>query len=340
VSAENIWTTIISASSLDLITIDDTAIRTLRVELDLSAPESLASEQIELRSGQGSSDGIINIDRFEYALTTDSAWKGVVGQVMSHPADIIRHWIEVQGGEDFDSDSYDALYTSLGADAKWGFDVRSLGFAWEEILQRMAFEARCNVVPVETTSGRVWKMLSAENDYGFPSPAASAVITQTHDMSDFGRPVDDLATHFSFRYAFDAALPGGGNEEGFRLAMNANPSVSDVPITAAKIASAAKRFSAIESGPIAFRCIQDTATAEDVAGYIVQERIANSRSVFELRGVAWFDALPYDVGDMVSIIPPWTSSTATCRITSMTKEFLSNTWTITAVEVLKNGLRT
>jgi len=257
-----------------------------------------------------------------------------------HPAGILVHHIAEIGGESFDEDSYDALVTSLGASAKWGFDARSLGFTWEEVLQRMAFEARCNIVPVETSAGRVWKMLAADSEYGFGAPASSAVITQTHNMTDVGRSVDDIASYFSFRYAFDASLPGGGNEEGFRLALDANPSVSDVPITTTLITNAAQRFGAVDSAPVAFRCIQDTATAQDVAGYIVQERMANDRRVFELRDVAWFDALPYDVGDIVSITAPWASSATTCRITSMSKAFRSNAWTITAVEVLETGTRT
>jgi hypothetical protein len=62
--------------------------------------------------------------------------------------------------------------------------------------------------------------------------------------------------------------------------------------------------------------------------------------VFELREVAWFDALPHDVGDIVSITAPWASSATTCRITSMSKAFESNAWTITAVEVDTTGQRT
>ena len=262
------------------------------------------------------------------------------GVLLEHPADIMKHWITVVGGETLNAASYSALVTSLGASAKWAFDARSMGFAFEEIIQRMAFEARCNIVLVEKSTGREWKLLAADNDYGFNAPAASAVITQTHDMTDVGRSVDDLASYFSFRYAYDPSLNGRGSEEGFKLALDANPSVSDVPITTTLITNASKRFGAVESGPIAFRAIQELATAQDVAGYYVQERMANDRRVYELRGVAWFDALPYDVGDIVSITAPWSSSATTCRITSMSKAFESNAWTITAVEVLETGLRT
>jgi hypothetical protein len=271
----------------------------------------------------------------------DGTYEASSGVVMSHPCDIIKHWIEEIGGETLNSASESAYATALGASAEWGFDARSLGFSWEEVLQRMAFEGRANIVAVEKSTGREWLILSAENDYGYNDDSI-ATITQTHDMTDVGRSVDDIASYFSFRYAFDASLPGGGNEEGFKLALDATPSVSDVPITTALITSASQRFGAVESSPIAFRCIQDPDTAKDVAGFIVQERMANDRRVYELRGVAWYDALPYDVGDIVSITAPWSSSATTCRITSMSKAFKSNAWTLTAAEVLTdgNGLRT
>jgi hypothetical protein len=260
------------------------------------------------------------------------------GVLLEDPADIILHWLSSVGSEVMSPGDGAALTTALGS-AVWGFDARSLGFSWDEVLQRMAFEARCNIVPIETSTGRVWRLLVADNDYGFDDTGIST-ITQTHEMSDIGRSVDDLASYFTFRYAFDASLPGNGNEEGFRLALIANRFVSDVPITTTILGNASERFGALDSGPVAFRCIQDPATAQDVAGYMVQERIANARRVFELREVAWFDALPHDVGDIVSITAPWASSATTCRITSMSKAFESNAWTITAVEVLTTGTRT
>jgi hypothetical protein len=264
---------------------------------------------------------------------------GITGSLLEHPADIMRHWIEEIGGETVDTASYDALATNLGVSAKWGFDARTLGYAWEEILQRMAFEARCNVIPVETTAGRVWKMLSADIDYGFGTPAASAVITQTHDMTDEGRGIDDLACYFVFWYAHDPTMSVIGMENGYTKALVANPAVSGVPITAGDISDAEDRFGPLQADPIEFRCIQDTATAQDVAGYVVQERIANKRRLFQLRSVAWFDALPYDVGDIVYITAPWASSATICRILSMSKEFESNMWDLTAVEVLDTGTR-
>ncbi len=289
------WTSLVNESFADTNTPDVSNVNTVRIEIAVNLVG------IHLR------DPILafRVDDLAYSATLGNPYDAAAGEVMIHPADIMRHWLVEQGGEGFDQTTYDALVISLGAMAEWGFDIRSLGFTWEEILQRMAFEARCNVVAVEASTGRVWKMLAARNDYGFGIPAGSAEITQTHGLSDVGRSVDDIASYFSFRFGFDASLPGGGNEEGFALALLANPSASSVPITAALLLEAAQRFGPRDSDPVAFRCIQDVPTAQDVAGYIVQERMDNRRRVFQLEEVAWFDALPYDVGDLVRIVPPW-----------------------------------
>ena len=267
------------------------------------------------------------------------------GAVMLHPADIITQWIQEEAGEVVFGGDLTALVTALGVSAEWGFDARALGFKWEEVLQRMAFEARANIVPVEgaAVAGHVpqrqWRILSADSGYGFGAPPAGAVISQTDRLTDKGRAIQDIASHYSFRYAFDASLPGGGSEESFKYALVAVPSGSNVPISAGNILLAAKRFGEIEAALIAFRCIQDDDTAKDTAGYIVQERMSNDRRVFELLEVAWFDALPYDVGDIVSIAAPW-GAAVTCEITTMAKAFTENTWTIEAVQVLENGLHT
>ncbi len=313
---------------------DDTAIELIHIQINYGA--FLGCDF----TGQYPRDPTftLHVDILSVPNEFETAWGTGTGAVMHDPPDALRYWIEIVGGEEIDATSYIALLAAH-ASGQWGFDFRSLGFSWEEILQRMAFEARCNVFPVETAAGRVWKMSGADIDYGFGSAASDAVISQTHDMIDDGRNVDDLASYFSFRYAFDASL-GSGSEEGFKLALDAHPTLTDVPISTANILAASKRFGAIASGPIAFRCIQNPATAQNAAGYYVQERMANDRRVFRLSGVAWFDALPHDIGDIVSITAPWSSSATNCRIISMSKAFAENTWTIIAVEVPSTGLHT
>ncbi len=327
------WQEITADSYADVGDTTLSIIDTIRFELEIPGSRGFGKE-ISPRFGPMT----VWVDNLEVPETLGTAYQAAKGVAMTHPADIIRHWIEEVGGEIIDLTSYAAFATALGAAAKWGVDVRALGFQWEEVLQRMAFEARCNVVAVETTAGRKWKLLSADNDYGFGSPTDQ--LTQLDGARDQGRRITDLASYFTFRYGYDATKDATGSEEGFTRILIANPAVSDVPITTALIAAAAKSFGPLDSGPITFRCIQDKATAQDLAGYLVQEKTANNRRIFVLPEVAWFEALEYDVGDTVKIAPRWSLTTYRCRITIMTKEFEANVWSITAVEISQNGTRT
>jgi len=258
---------------------------------------------------------------------------------MTHPADIMQHWITAIGDEVLAYGTAHDLISALGPDAEWGFDCRSLGFSWQEVLHRMAFEARCSVSPIDLPSGRRWNFLSASNNYGYGE--TEFTLTQQHSITDHGHDLEDLASSFSFRYAFDASLPGGGDESGYRLSLAATPTTSDVPITTAKLDAASKRFGLVEADVVAFRCIQDAATAQDAAGYYVQERIMTYRHyVYTIENVAWMDAMQMAVGDIVNITPPWENSISRCRITSMTKGFSDNMWTLTAISVRYSGEKT
>ncbi len=291
------WTTLRSTGYSDTGTPDLSDVNTARVELNIVGIAGIGQEN----AGIYFRDPIFNfnVDDLKFSASVGTAYYASYGDLMSHPADIMRHWIAEVGGETVDLDSYADLYTSLLASAKWGFDARSLGFAWEEVLQRMAFEARSNVVAVEASGGREWKMLSAGGSYGFGIPPDSAVITQTHALSDIGRSADEIASMFTFQYAYNAA------DDWFTRAIEVNSVYSGVEILASRVLTAAHRFGYHDMGPITFRCIQDIPTANDVAGYIVQERIENERRVFDIPDVAWFDALPYNIGDLVRITPPW-----------------------------------
>ena len=77
---------------------------------------------------------------------TDAAFDAV----MEKPADIMRHWIESEGKEVMEDASFDRMVTNLGT-MKWGVDARDMGFSWSEVLQRMAYEARTNIVPEQVS---------------------------------------------------------------------------------------------------------------------------------------------------------------------------------------------
>ncbi len=288
-----------SDSILDMDSPVLTNIRTVRFEVTISAVDPLKRIRPRLTPLAEK----IWVDNLEIALTLGTAYKAAAGVVMSHPTDIIRHWIEEVGGETLQTAGFDDLFTALGSLAEWGFDARGMGISWESVLLRMAFEARCNIVAVETSAGREWKILVADNNYGWGQ--ATDEIVPTDEVIDQGRGVDDLATFFNFYYSFDASLGDGSNQAAYKDLIIASPLFSEIEITKTIIGNAAKRAGEIVADPVTLVAIQDANTALDVAGYQVQERIANDRRVFSLLGVPWYEALPHDVGDLVRIVPPW-----------------------------------
>jgi hypothetical protein len=242
------------------------------------------------------------LDAFQVDEALANPYVAASGAVLSHPIDVIRHFLLDSGAGGVDEAALIVLDDKLGASFEWGFDLRGFGFAFDEILQRMAFESRSNIIPVETASGRVWRVLAANADYGWGQ--AVAVIAEYVSMQDLGRGLDDLASLFSFRYDFDASVGRGDSEEPFRKALIASPTVSEVPILVDEIAAAADRFGDVQAEPIDYIGIHVAASAEQIAGYFVQERMA-ARRVFEIQGVPWFDGFPIELGDLVRSVPPW-----------------------------------
>tara|TARA_Y100000310_G_scaffold340325_3_gene435687 strand:+ start:446 stop:3838 length:3393 start_codon:yes stop_codon:yes gene_type:complete len=231
----------------------------------------------------------------------DGTYDAQEGSLLTHPADILKHWIEVVGGETIDSTSYAALITNLGMN-KLALDARAFGLTWEQVLGRIAYESRVNIVPEETSSGRVWKVLSAGSDYKWPDPTESITV-HGDGFIDNGRDLEQMSAYHTFRYGLDSSL--GTGEEAFRGIAVANPTTSDVSVTAAQLTSAEERFGDVDSQPVFFLGIRDKFTAEEVAGYIVHESIAEDRRVFSIDEIPWYEGYTLEVGDMRWIVPPW-----------------------------------
>ncbi len=265
-------------------------------------------------------------------------YSGTPGDSMTHPADIFLHFITTIGGETIASGDVAALVTALGASLEFGFDMRTLGFKWDEIVQRMAFEARTNVFPIEEVTGRAWRLAAADATYGFGSGTVDG-ITQVHNASVTGRNLNEVGNYFSFRYAYDPSM-GSNSEEGFASALVCSPNGSDVPISAASMTAAAVTIDKKEIGLIAFRCIQDANTAQEIAGYYVQENSDEDRYTILLREVAWFDALLWNIGDVITLFLPWKSGESRARIIAMSLKDQENTWDITLAVVRSIGLHT
>ena len=265
------------------------------------------------------------------APTATPAYKAGSGALMSHPCDIIRHWIEVIGSGTVDSDSYDDLETNLGG-ASWAFDTRTLGLDWESVLARMGFEARANIIPEETSSGVVWKMLSASSAYAFPASSAPVTEWEPARFAVSGVPlVQGTATRFAASYKYDANEADG--EAAFAGFLRADVDSNDLttPNTAALTAAEAA-IGIVIADPMGFRLIRDEATAKDLLGYYASERIRRAE-MFTVSGVPWWEGYTLEPGDVISVTPPWSESSRKLRVLSVTKDRETGLVNLRAVEV-------
>lgn len=218
------------------------------------------------------------------------------------------------------SDSYDDCATNLDDNA-WGFDARTLGYSWEEILARMAYEARANVVPEPAASGIEWRMLTALSTYHFA--AASGSITEWAEGGFIEADQDVAHTHasrFTFPYAPDWSK--GDGEEAFTGLVVANEDVNDLttPNDAAFIAAAAA-LGAYEAEPMAFKCIREEATAREIAGWYAHERATRIPArLIAIREIPWWEGHAVQRGDILNATPEWEDSPLKLRVLEYTKE--------------------
>lgn len=259
-------------------------------------------------------------------------YKTGTGNLIQHPCDVIRHWVEVVGTGTVDSDSYDALETNLGGAAAWAFDTRTLGLDWESVLARMGFEARANIIPEETSTGVVWKMLSASSAYAFPASSATVTEWEPTRFAVSGVPlVQGTATRFAASYKYDANEADG--EAAFAGFVRADVDSNDLttPNTAALTAAEAA-IGIVIADPMGFRLIRDEATAKDLLGYYASERIRRAE-MFTISGVPWWEGYTLEPGDVISVTPPWSASSRKLRVLSVTKDRGTGLVNLRAVEV-------
>ena len=222
------------------------------------------------------------------------------GDLMTHPVDILTYWVEKVGRETIHRASRTEALANLGSNAIGG-DVRALGLSWPEVAQGLAYATRANLVPEEESTGRQWRILTADANYQFAAPSVD--LTGVGIVRNVKRGLGEVATHHTFRYDYDSTL--GATEEAYRQVVIANPTTSDVPTTAADLLVVQQAIGVVESSPEFFRMVNDTDTAEDNAGYLVQESIAYNRDVYTITEVPWMHGYKLQRGDIVDIAPPW-----------------------------------
>lgn len=273
--------------------------------INANSPTGLGALGTAGQGGRSAGFGLrffADVDGYE---APDGTYDAAINTVMTKPGDIIKHWITVIGGEIMETASYDDTITNLGSDV-WAFNALGLGFEWDDILLRMGFEARSNIVPEDEASSRKWRCLQSQTDYAWDTDDVSGEIDVWDDFVDGGRDWRELASRFNFRYDYDPTL--GTSEEAFKQVVIATPDKSDVSVTTTAIGDARDLFGEREASPVFLYSILDETTAEEIAGYYVQEGIANGRRVYAIRGVPHHQAYKLRVGDLFELVPAWIST--------------------------------
>ncbi|MCH8211095.1 MAG: hypothetical protein IIB99_06950 [Planctomycetes bacterium] len=160
------------------------------IEIDFTTSGTPVQQTVE--SAIQASPGGIGLEF--YALCDgpeipDDTYSVAAGNLIQHPADAIRYWLQEVGGipsADVDDVTFDAAVTNLPG-YEWGFDARNLGANWEAILLRMGYEARANIVKPSDVK---YKMLTATSSHSFGSGVVT--IDSTERMAEIHK--DDAET--------------------------------------------------------------------------------------------------------------------------------------------------
>lgn len=240
----------------------------------------------------------------------DSTYEAAAGELIEHPADILHHLIAQRAGlgnsaVDYAS-TFDDCVTNLGSSVAMAFDARRLGWTWEEIALRVAWEARSNLLPVETVSGTVYKLLTPKSDETWPATSGATIEDYGEDFTRIGRDIRELASSFSAAYGFRADI--GEGEEGFAAIALETPTGAEAAL------------GVVEHPRWYLLCWSDDATASwvtDWLDYMAQEG-SREAAVFSLRLQHW-EGYTLELGDLRDIQPPWTSSATKCRLIEFTQ---------------------
>jgi len=260
------------------------------------------------------------IERIEtLAPPPPNPYTALEGEAIELSTDVALHWIKVAGGADIDATTFADSVTNLGSNVLRG-DARGWGVTFSEVLDQIAFVSRANFTTEETSTGQVWKMLTAESDYTFGSSVRTLTMFPPDGFMEGGRDeARELASGRTFLYGYQPYL--GTGDQAFTQVLRIGPDQNDSGggVSSATVAAAVSAFGA-RDGPIEFLLgIHDTATAQDIASWRYTEG-ARLASVIVIRDLSWSQGYDLECGDIVSVVRPWLSGSIDLRIIEVTKD--------------------
>jgi len=264
---------------------------------------------------------IIYIDRLQGNAPL-SGYSAGASDAVETPADVIRHWIEVVGGESVNVASLATVATNLSTNSLCG-DARGWGTDWISVLDHIAYISRCNIFPSEQSTGLEWKAVCAESDYGWPVKDKTITLFEPENISDVGRDQgNELAAGRTFLYSYSPHAQGAainGFQRVIRIGSDQND--ASTKVAAGIISAATAAFGDIEADPQQLLGICDLTTAQEISSYYYTE-LARLASIYLIDQLEWSDSYSLEIGDVIEFTLPWASTvTIKARIIEYEKNF-------------------
>jgi hypothetical protein len=271
---------------------------------------------------------VVWLDDLRVTGAAETGYTGSVGALIESVPDIYRHILITRCGstDNLNATSWANAFIFL-PDSKHGGDLRLLGTTFEEIVQGLAFESRCQLLPLERVGKRNWYLSSAEHTWDF---TASSTVLDYDGWDEAGRDVVEIGTEFQALYDYDASESFG--EQAFRGIVRADAGQNDTDVPDADLTAARARYGTRAVPPFLFVVTNDLAAVKDAMGFYVQEAIRATRHRYSGVLPAW-EAITLELGDVRQINPPNLATAVQARVIGHSYDPSTRMVTLTMEEV-------
>lgn len=306
----------LQAGALDVGTPTVVNVETVGVEVEWATAEGACDLWVDdLQRGNGSAP---------------SGYVGAAGSLIEGPADLWRHFLTEgcrEPATSLDSTTWAEVAARLATNLH-ALELRELGYSFEELQQALCFETRCRLVPVERSSGRLWKLHTAKADYSF---AASTLELSGSLWDEEGLfAPGERFTEFLAHYLRDPSKELG--EQAFSKLVRADAEQNDTPVSSADLAAARARYGLRQAEAFAFLGTEDERTAQDLLGWIVYNSTRSDRRRLT-RVFPWWEAVDLELYDVRLGTPPDSASSVPLLILARVFDPMSGLITVVAEQV-------
>lgn len=222
----------------------------------------------------------------------DGTWNADEGEVLEHPGDLMRYWLEViHGLTNVDSATFSgSAYADATPGYRFGFDARNLGSTFEQVLLQMGYEGSANVAQ---PSGGDWTITFPNASFQFPAP--SVTLTDLADLIAIGKDTDEIRTRLTVFSHFDPRFDSADNRS-FTQVQTTDP-------LAAAVIAREEEFGRLDNDPQFLLAHNNEA---GVTNWRLRQEFELGRFARIFLGrVNWFGGgYALEIGDVVSIQHP------------------------------------